>query len=42
MRQAMAGGSLMSDELDKMIGVPSEPLMFKVEEEVIQKYAGYM
>lgn len=35
----MAGGSLIADKLEKMIGVSSEPLIFKIEEGVIQRCA---
>jgi len=35
----MAGGSLINAELRKMVGVPSEPIVFKVEEGAIQRYA---
>ena len=35
----MAEGSLITDELKKMIGVPSEPVIFKIEEGAIQRYA---
>ena len=35
----MAEGSLITDELRKLIGVPSETIVFKVEEGAIQRYA---
>ena len=35
----MAEGSLITDMLKKLIGVPSEPIVFKVEEGAIQRYA---
>ncbi len=35
----MAKESLISDELQKMIGMRSEPVIFKVEEGAIQRYA---
>lgn len=35
----MAEGSLITEELRKLIGVPSEPTIFKVEEGAIQRYA---
>ena len=35
----MAEGSLITDELKKMIGVPSEPVIFRIEEGAIQRYA---
>ena len=35
----MAEGSLITDELKRMIGVPSEPVVFKVEAGAIQRYA---
>jgi len=35
----MAEGSLITEELRKLIGVPSEPIIFKVEEGAIQRYA---
>jgi acyl dehydratase len=35
----MAEGSLITDELRKLIGVSSEPIIFKVEEGAIQRYA---
>jgi acyl dehydratase len=35
----MARESLISDELQKMIGTRSEPVIFKVEEGAIQRYA---
>ena len=35
----MAEGSLITDELKKMVGVPSEPIIFKIEEGAIQRYA---
>lgn len=35
----MAGGSLITEGLKKLIGVPLEPKVFKVEEGAIQKYA---
>ncbi len=35
----MARESLISDELQKMIGMRSEPVIFKVEEGAIQRYA---
>jgi acyl dehydratase len=35
----MAGGSLIADELKRMIGVPSEPIIFRIEEGAIQRYA---
>lgn len=35
----MAGESLTTDELQKMIGMRSEPVIFKVEEGAIQRYA---
>jgi len=35
----MAEGSLINEELRKMIGVSSEPIIFKIEEGAIQRYA---
>ena len=35
----MPEGSLITDELRKLIGVSSEPIIFKVEEGAIQRYA---
>lgn len=35
----MAEDSLITEELRKMIGVPSEPITFKIEEGAIQRYA---
>ncbi|MBM4446934.1 MAG: MaoC family dehydratase [Chloroflexi bacterium] len=35
----MAEGSIITDELKKLIGVPGEPITFKVEEGAIQRYA---
>ena len=35
----MAEGSIITDELKKLIGVPGEPIVFKVEEGAIQRYA---
>ncbi len=35
----MADGSLITDRLNELIGVPSEPIVFKVEEGAIQRYA---
>ena len=35
----MANGSLITDELRKLLGVSSEPIIFKVEEGAIQRYA---
>lgn len=35
----MAEGSLITGELRKLIGVPSEAIVFKVEEGAIQRYA---
>lgn len=35
----MTEGSLITDELKKLIGVPGEPVTFKVEEGAIQRYA---
>jgi acyl dehydratase len=35
----MAEGSLITDELKKMIGVSWEPVIFKIEEGAIQRYA---
>jgi acyl dehydratase len=35
----MAEGSLITDELRELIGVSSEPIIFKVEEGAIQRYA---
>ncbi|HIE17812.1 MAG TPA: hypothetical protein EYP71_06410 [Dehalococcoidia bacterium] len=35
----MAEGSLITEELRKLIGIPSEPIIFKVEEGAIQRYA---
>lgn len=35
----MAEGSLITDELRALIGVPSETIVFKVEEGAIQRYA---
>jgi len=35
----MAEGSLITDELKKMIDVPWEPVIFKIEEGAIQRYA---
>ena len=35
----MAEGSVITDELRKLIGVPGEPVTFKVEEGAIQRYA---
>jgi len=35
----MAEGSLITDMLKELIGVPSEPIVFKVEEGAIQRYA---
>jgi acyl dehydratase len=35
----MSEGSLITEELRKMIGVPSEPIIFKIEEGAIQRYA---
>lgn len=35
----MAEGSLITDTLKELIGVPSEPIVFKVEEGAIQRYA---
>jgi len=35
----MAEGSLITEALKKLIGVPSEPIVFKVEEGAIQRYA---
>ncbi|MBN2462111.1 MAG: MaoC family dehydratase N-terminal domain-containing protein [Dehalococcoidia bacterium] len=35
----MAEGSVITEELRKMIGVPSDPIIFKVEEGAIQRYA---
>ena len=35
----MANGSLITDELRKLIGVSSGPIIFKVEEGAIQRYA---
>lgn len=35
----MTEGSLITDELRKLIGVSSEPIVFKVEEGAIQRYA---
>jgi acyl dehydratase len=38
----MAEGSLINEALKKLIGVPSEPIVFKVEEGAIQRYAQAM
>lgn len=35
----MAEGSLITDRLNELIGVPSEPIVFKVEQGAIQRYA---
>ena len=35
----MAEGSLITEELRKMIGIPSEPVIFNIEEGAIQRYA---
>ncbi len=35
----MAEGSIITDELKKLIGVSGEPITFKVEEGAIQRYA---
>lgn len=35
----MTDGSLITEELRALIGVPSEPIVFKVEEGAIQRYA---
>jgi acyl dehydratase len=35
----MAEGSLITEKLRKVIGVPSEPITFKIEEGAIQRYA---
>lgn len=35
----MAKGSLINEELKKLIGIPWEPQIFKVEEGAIQRYA---
>lgn len=35
----MAEGSLITEKLRMMMGVPSEPIVFKVEEGAIQRYA---
>ncbi|HEU65449.1 MAG TPA: hypothetical protein ENN57_02135 [Chloroflexi bacterium] len=35
----MAADSLITDKVKKLIGVPSEPIVFKVEEGAIQRYA---
>jgi len=35
----MAEGSIITEELRKLIGVPGEPIVFKVEEGAIQRYA---
>jgi acyl dehydratase len=35
----MTESSLITEELRKMIGVPGEPIVFKVEEGAIQRYA---
>ncbi len=35
----MTEGSLITDRLKELIGVPSEPIVFKVEEGAIQRYA---
>ncbi len=35
----MAEDSLITDRLKELIGVPSEPIVFKVEEGAIQRYA---
>ncbi|MFU8795844.1 MAG: MaoC family dehydratase N-terminal domain-containing protein [Dehalococcoidia bacterium] len=35
----MAEGSLITDRLRELIGVPSEPIVFRVEEGAIQRYA---
>ena len=35
----MAESPLITEELRKMIGVPSEPIIFKIEEGAIQRYA---
>lgn len=35
----MAEGSLITDEMRKLIGVPGEPITYKVEEGAIQRYA---
>ena len=35
----MAEGSLITEELRKVIGVPGEPITYKVEEGAIQRYA---
>lgn len=35
----MANGSLITDELKKLLGVPGEPIVMKVEEGAIQRYA---
>ena len=35
----MTDASLITDKLRALIGVPSEPIMFKVEEGAIQRYA---
>ena len=35
----MAEGSIITEELRKLMGVPGEPIVFKVEEGAIQRYA---
>ena len=35
----MAEGSLITEELRKMIGISSEPIIFEIEEGAIQRYA---
>jgi len=35
----MAGGSIINDELKKLIGTSTDPVIFKVEEGAIQRYA---
>lgn len=38
----MTDGSLITDKLRALIGVPSEPIIFKVEEGAIERYAQAM
>ena len=35
----MSDGSILTDELKKLIGVPVDPTMYKVEEGAIFRYA---